>query len=154
MEVSDAKSLAYRVVQFALRTAIGGMTFDELLNDKRALGEQVQADVSEKLIELGLSAIELGVKDVILPGEMKEILNRVVEAEKEAEANAVRRRDESANVRALANSARMFASNPGMARLKELEVLEAVTGSVENLHVTNGLDGLLNRLLPSGENPL
>ena len=38
-----------------------------------------------------------------------------------------------------------------MARLKELEVLESVTGQVENLHVMNGFEGLLNRLLPKGD---
>jgi len=151
VETDDVEALAYRVVQFALRAAISGLTFDELLNDKQALGDQVQTDVTQKLTELGLTAVALGVKDVILPGEMKDILNRVVEAEKEAEANAVRRRDESASVRALANTARMFESNPGMARLKELEVLASVTAQVENLHVMNGLDGLLNRLLPDGD---
>jgi len=109
VETHDVEALAYRAVQFALRSAIGGLTFDELLNDKQALGDQVQTDVTQKLTELGLAAVAFGVKDVILPGEMKEILNRVVEAEKEAEANAVRRRDESAGVRALANTARMFA---------------------------------------------
>lgn len=147
IETDDVQALAYRVVQFALRSAIGGRTFDELLGDKQALGDEVQADVGMGLSELGLTVVAIGVKDVILPGEMKTILNQVVEAEKAAEANAVRRRDESANVRALANTARMFESNPGMARLKELEVLETVTGQVDNLHVMNGFDGLLNRLL-------
>ncbi len=148
IEVGDVQALAYRAVQFALRTAVGAMTLDELLADKAALSTQVQADVATRLDELGLVAVALGVKDVILPGEMKVILNRVVEAEKEAEANAVRRRDESANVRALANTARMLEGNPGMARLKELEALEVITARVDSLHVMNGLDGLLNRLLP------
>jgi len=68
------QALAYRAVQFALRTAVGAMTLDELLADKAVLSTQVQADVAARLNELGLVAIVLGVKDVILPGEMMVIL--------------------------------------------------------------------------------
>ena len=94
-----------------------------------------------------MAVFVVGIKDVILPGEMKTILNQVVEAEKVAEANAVRRRDESANVRALANSARQMEGNPMMARLKELETLQTVTERIDSLNVFNGLDGVLNQLV-------
>ncbi len=147
VDVPQVQEAAYRAVQFALRGAVGGLTLDELLADKSALAGQVQTDVAARIVELGLQAQALGIKDVILPGEMKTILNQVVEAEKRAEANAVRRRDESANVRALANTARMLEGNPMMARLKELETLETITAQVETLQVMNGLDGVLKELV-------
>lgn len=147
VEITKVEALAYQAVQFALRRAVGGITLDELLANKAALSTEVQADVASQISAFGLTAEVVGVKDVILPGEMKDILNQVVQAEKQAEANAVRRRDESANVRALANTARMLEGNAMMARLKELETLENITSKVDNLHVMNGLDGVLNKLI-------
>ena len=89
----------------------------------------------------------VGIKDVVLPDEMKTILNQVVEAEKVAEANAIRRRDETQSVRALANTARQLEGNAMMARLKELEALQHVTSSVDTLNVYNGLDGVMGQLV-------
>ncbi|MGI9328412.1 MAG: slipin family protein [Pseudomonadales bacterium] len=147
VDVPRVQDAAYRAVQFALRGAVGGLTLDQLLADKSTLAGQVQTDVAARIAELGLQAQAVGIKDVILPGEMKTILNQVVEAEKRAEANAVRRRDESANVRSLANTARMLEGNAMMARLKELETLETISAQVETLQVMNGLDGVLKELV-------
>jgi regulator of protease activity HflC (stomatin/prohibitin superfamily) len=84
---------------------------------------------------------------VILPGEMRDILNKVVTAEKEAEANVIRRREETNATRALLNTAKVMAENPVMLRLKELEALEKVAGKVERLTVHNGTKGLLSDLV-------
>lgn len=86
----------------------------------------------------------MGVKDVILPGDMKEILNQVVEAEKVAQANVIRRREETAATRSLLNTAKLMDDNPTLLRLKELEMLEKVTEKVDRLTVFGGLDGVLN----------
>jgi regulator of protease activity HflC (stomatin/prohibitin superfamily) len=147
VETPDATALAYRVVQFALRRALGSLTLDELLADKSRLGDEVQREVSARLAEAGIAVAMLGIKDVILPGEMRTILNQVVEAEKLTEANAIRRRDETHNVRALANTARQLEGNPMMARLKELEALQNVTSRVSTLNVYQGLEGVMSQLV-------
>jgi regulator of protease activity HflC (stomatin/prohibitin superfamily) len=79
-----------------------------------------------------------------LPGDMKVILNQVVEAQKEAEANLIRRREETQAMRSLHNTAKMMENNPTLLRLKELEALEQVTQRIDKISVFNGLDGLLN----------
>ncbi len=84
---------------------------------------------------------------MILPGEMREILNQVVAVQKEAEANVIRRREETNATRSLLNTAKVMAENPVMLRLKELEALESIAGKVERLTVTNGTEGLLNDLV-------
>ena len=81
---------------------------------------------------------------IILPGDMKAILNRVVETEKAAQANVIKRREETAAARSLLNTARLMDENPTLMRLKELEVLEKVTEKVDKLTVFGGLDGVLN----------
>ena len=86
--------------------------------------------------------MQVDLKDIILPGEMKELLNRVIEAEKQAEANVILRREEAAANRAQANAAKVMSSNSTLMRLKELEVLREVAGNISNLTVNVGTDEL------------
>lgn len=71
----------------------------------------------------------------------------MVEAEKEAEANLIRRREETAATRSLHNTAKMMEGNPTLMRLKELEVLEKVTERIGTLTVHSGLEGVLKDII-------
>lgn len=133
----------YKELQFALREAIGSRTLDELLGAKGDLDREIQASARGKIDQHGIKLASVGIKDVILPGEMKDILNRVVEAEKVAQANLIKRREETAATRSLLNTARLMDENPTLLRLKELETLEKVTEKVDKLTVFGGLDGVL-----------
>ena len=133
----------YRELQFALRQAVGTRTLDTLLGNKDELDKVIFAAVKDKVAEFGIEVRSVGVKDVILPGDMKEILNQVVQAEKVAQANIIKRREETAATRSLLNTARLMDDNPTLMRLKELEVLEKVTEKVDKLTVFGGLDDIL-----------
>jgi len=91
--------------------------------------------------------ISVGVKDIILPGDMKDLLGKVVEAEKAAQANVIRRREETNATRSLLNTAKVMESNAVALRLKELETLEKITENVGDLSVVGGLDALMNGLV-------
>jgi regulator of protease activity HflC (stomatin/prohibitin superfamily) len=145
--VSNAVDFIYKELQFALREAVGMRTLDELLADKGAIDREVAAS-AVKLEASGVAVRSVGVKDVILPGEMKTILNQVVEAEKVAQANLIRRREETAATRSLLNTARLMEENPTLLRLKELETLEKVTEKVGSLTVYDGLEGVLKNMVP------
>ena len=133
----------YRELQFALRQVVGTRTLDGLLGNKDELDKVIFSSVKEKITEFGIEVRSVGVKDVILPGDMKDILNQVVEAEKVAQANVIKRREETAATRSLLNTARLMDDNPTLMRLKELEVLEKVTEKVDKLTVFGGLEGVL-----------
>jgi regulator of protease activity HflC (stomatin/prohibitin superfamily) len=141
--VTNIADAVYKELQFALRSTVGGRTLDELLGDKGALDREIGAIVVERLVGLGIVVKSVGVKDVILPGEMKTILNQVVEAEKRAQANLIQRREETAATRSLLNTARLMDENPTLLRLKELESLEKVTEKIDKLTVFGGLEGVL-----------
>jgi len=113
------------------------------LADKEALNGEVFHSVVKQMAEHGVKVSSVGIKDVILPGEMKEILNHVVATEKAAQANVIRRREETAATRSLLNTAKLMEANPTLLRLKEMETLEKVVEKVEKLTVYDGLDGLL-----------
>ena len=82
-----------------------------------------------------------------LPGVMKELLGKVVEAEKVAQANVIRRREETNATRSLLNTAKVMESNAVALRLKELETLEKVTEKIGTISVYGGLDAVLNDLV-------
>lgn len=145
--VSNAVEYVYKELQLALREAVSARTLDELLTDRGAIDREVAASAA-KLEVSGVAVRSVGVKDVILPGEMKNILNQVVEAEKVAQANLIRRREETAATRSLLNTARLMEENPTLLRLKELETLEKVTEKVGSLTVYGGLEGVLKNLVP------
>jgi regulator of protease activity HflC (stomatin/prohibitin superfamily) len=142
-ELTNFVEFLYKELQFALREAVGTRTLDELLGDKGVLDREVGDAVRARVEGHGLAVRSVGVKDVILPGEMKEILNQVVQAEKVAQANLIKRREETAATRSLLNTARLMDENPTLLRLKELETLEKVTEKIDKLTVFGGLEGVL-----------
>lgn len=137
----------YRELQFGLRKAVAAKTLDELLGDKASLDADIFAHVSGRVGELGIEVLGVGVKDVILPGEMKDILNSVVQAEKAAQANVIRRREEANATRSLLNTAKLIEDSPVLMRLKELEALEKVTEKIGSMTVFGGLDGVVKQLV-------
>lgn len=125
-QVSDAPQALYREAQLALRASIGTRKLDQLLSDKESAGNEVRAAIVQRASEFGIAVKSVGIRDIILPGEMKTILNRVIEAQKAAEAELIRRREETAAARSQANTAKLLAENPTLARLRELELLQGV----------------------------
>ena len=151
LSTPDYEQHVYRLVQFAVREAVGGRTLDDVLNDRESVDAQIVGHVREQLGDIGVRVTELGVKDVILPGDMRELINKVVEAEKVAQANLIRRREETAATRSLLNTAKLMEDSPTLLRLKELEALERVTDKIGRVDVHassgQGLHAVLDQLV-------
>jgi regulator of protease activity HflC (stomatin/prohibitin superfamily) len=125
----DFKITLYREVQLALRAVIGALELDSFLVAKDQVVNDLQERVRDRATALGLVVKTVGIKDVILPGEMKDLMNKVTEAKKAAEANLIARREETAAIRSQVNSAKLLAENPTLMRLRELEVLEKIASA-------------------------
>ena len=123
---ADAPQALYREAQLALRAAVGTRTLDALLAEKDAVADAVRDVVAAKADALGLRVTSAGLRDVILPGDMRELFNAVIAAQKQAEANLIQRREETAAARSQANTARLLAENPVLARMRELELMKDV----------------------------
>jgi regulator of protease activity HflC (stomatin/prohibitin superfamily) len=145
-QVSDVEKAVYREAQLALRAVIGTRELDALLADKNVVAEELQAALRRRAGEFGVEVIALGIRDLILPGDMKQLLNQVIEARKAAEANAIARREETAAVRSQMNTAKLLEANPALMRLRELEVLEKVA-ETSKLNVVLGEKGLADRVM-------
>jgi len=142
----DAKQALYREAQLALRAVVGARDLDALLADKEIIAREVGDLLNRRAGELGLEVLSAGVRDVILPGDMKELMNKVTEARKASEANLVTRREETAACRSQANTAKLLADNPVLMRLRELESLEKIAAA-GHLNVVLGEKGLADRVV-------
>jgi regulator of protease activity HflC (stomatin/prohibitin superfamily) len=146
-QTRDPLDHLYKEVQFGLRGAVGTRTLDALLEDKVVIDESVADHLKARFEAIGVTVKSVGVKDIILPGDMKELLGKVVEAEKAAQANVIRRREETNATRSLLNTAKVMETNAVALRLKELETLEKITDKIGNISVYGGLDSVLNDLV-------
>jgi len=149
-EVKDFEDALYRSLGHAFRKTLSAKTLDEVLAKKGMVDTEAAKEVREAMAKAGLEVSAITLKDIILPGEMRDILNTVVTAEKEAEANTIRRREETAATRTLLNTAKVMADNPAMMRLKELEALETIAEKVGTLTIHSGTKGLMEDIVSLG----
>lgn len=142
----DTRQALYREAQLALRAVVGARELDTFLTAKDGVAKELEEILRQRAADVGLDVIAVGIRDVILPGEMKTLLNKVTEAKKAAEANLIARREETAAIRSQANTAKLLDDHPTLMRLRELEVLEKVTASAK-LNVVLGEKGLAERVM-------
>lgn len=139
-EIDDFEEQIHVAAQLAMREYIGRFRIDDILADK----EQISAYVFDRLKagqeQWFVEIIDAGVKDIILPGEIRDIMNTVLMAEKRAQANVITRREEVASTRSLLNTAKLMDENKTLYKLKELEYLEKICENVGNINVGGGKD--------------
>jgi regulator of protease activity HflC (stomatin/prohibitin superfamily) len=144
--VDDSTQAIYREAQLALRAVIGEYDLDALLTRKEQIADALEAAVRRRVADFGVTILNLGIRDVILPGDMKVLMNKVIEARKAADANLIMRREETAAMRSQANTAKLLDSNPTLMRLRELDLLEKIAGN-SKLNLVLGEKGLADRII-------
>jgi len=145
-QTDDVRQALYRDTQLVLRGVVGARELDAFLTDKDAVAKEIEENARRRAGELGLQIASVGIRDVILPGEMKDLMNKVTEAHKAAEANLIARREETAAIRSQANTAKLLADSPTLMRLRELEVLEKIA-SAGKLNIILGDKGLADKVV-------
>ena len=141
----DFEKMIYQAIQLGLREFIGNMNFDELMSDKNSVSDYIMQKYQNQFAEIGLKLKETGIKDIILPGEIREIMNRVLIAEKTAQANSIMRREETASTRSLLNTAKLMEENETLWKLKEMEYIEKIADKVGEISISGG-SNVLNEL--------
>lgn len=144
-EIDNYEEQIHVAAQLALREYVGKVRIDEILENKEQISDHVFLKLKEKSKEFYVDITGAGIKDIILPGEIRDIMNTVLVAEKRAQANVIMRREEVASTRSLLNTAKLLDENKTLYKLKELEYLEKICGNVSNITV-DGSSGLLSQL--------
>jgi regulator of protease activity HflC (stomatin/prohibitin superfamily) len=148
-EIGDYERQLHVLIQLILREYVGQKRLDELLDARDEAGEFCLRKLREKEADYFVTFTDAGVKDFIIPGEIRNIMNTVLLAEKRAQANIITRREEVASTRSLLNTAKLMDENKTLYKLKELELIEKICENVGSISLgSNGdilsqLTGLL-----------
>lgn len=152
--ISDLPKQLYSALQLAIREIVGNYKLDEILESKDKISDEIYSVLKEREDMSCVTFMAAGIKDIILPGEVREIMNSVLVAEKKAQANVISRREEVASTRSLLNTAKLMDENKTLYKLKELEYLEKICDKVGEISVGGnaGIIEQLGRLMGTGEN--
>ena len=145
MLVENVGTQLYTHAQLILREYVGRFRLDELLEQKEEISQYVLEEMKKKQEDYCVEIVSAGIKDIILPGEIREIMNTVLLAEKRAQANVITRREEVASTRSLLNTARLMDENQTLFKLKEMEYLERICDKVGTISI-NGGKGVMEQL--------
>jgi hypothetical protein len=136
LENKEYERQLYISFQLSLREYIAGFALDELLDKKDSISPYVLQSIQAGAEALGIQVQNFGIRDIILPGDVKEIMNQVLVAEKKAQANTIMRREETASTRSLLNTAKLMEENVMLWKLKEMEYVEKIADKITNISVS------------------
>ncbi|MEO1259316.1 MAG: slipin family protein [Bacteroidota bacterium] len=137
-QTKDATKQLYIALQLSIREYIGTLTIDELLAKKEDVTPFILKEVADQAAELGMEVSGGGIRDIILPGDVKSIMNQVLIAEKQAQANTITRREETASTRSLLNTAKLMEDNEMLFKLKEMEYVEKIADKINSISLSGG----------------
>jgi len=129
---------AYLLLQLSVREIIGNAKIDELLENRSSFSEKLMALTEKKFEEMGMKLLSVDLKDIMFPGDIKNIFAQVVKAQKEGLAILEKARGETAALRNLANAAKLIEENPNLMQLRLLQALGQSSGNTFLLNVTPG----------------
>ena len=137
-KVQRYQDALYQAIQLGARDIIGSLEVDALLAKRAEMGRMLFERVSEKAAAFGVQLLLADIKDIMFPGELKNIFAQVVNARKEGLAALERARGESAALRNLANTAHLLDDNPNLRQLRLLHALEKNGGGTILVIPTEG----------------
>ena len=149
--LENANERIYQDIQLALRAAVTSHDLDTLLNDRSVLGDGLMKEVTPIAAVYGVEITGIGVKDIILPKNIRDVMLLEVEADRAGRADLIRARHEVAAARTRANAAKIMAENPLIVRMQALDTLAAVAGGAGNVVVLPALNDIAALLNHSGE---
>lgn len=137
--VFDYHDALYVLVQLQVRRIVGESPVEEVLARRAEFGPALREACAEPARALGLELEAVDVKDLMLPGELKRMFAKVVEARQEGLAALEKARGETAALRNLANAARLLEGSPALAQLRLLQHLASNSGNTYVLGVPSTL---------------
>lgn len=131
---NDYESTIYSKLQLALRSVISTFNLDQIIEEREQIGKLINEKVDSELDTFGISLNSVNVKDVSLPGQLKQAFSQVVLARHEAMVSLERACGETATLRNLTNAAKIIEKNP---TLMNLRVLHSAAEKSTNSFVIN-----------------
>ena len=142
-----------QLAQTTMRNAVGEVSLDELLSERDKISSKICKIVDEATDEWGIKVENVELKDVRLPEEMKRVIARVAEAEREKEAVITKSRGEVEASENLVKAANNLTTSPGALHLRTLETLNDISSDQSNtivfampIEILEAIKGLSDKL--------
>ena len=133
--VISVENYNYAVSQLAqttMRNIVGSVTLDELLSERDKLSTQICQIVDEATDPWGIKVENVELKDIALPEELKRVISRVAEAEREKQAVITKSQGEVEASENLARAAEVMGNTPGALHLRTLATLNDLSSDQSN----------------------
>ena len=132
LEVENFYYAVSQLAQTTMRNAVGSVSLDELLSEREKLSETICKVIDEATDPWGIKVENVELKDVQLPEDMKRVIAKVAEAEREKEAVITKAKGETEAAKNLAEAAATMASTPGALHLRTLSTINDVSSDQSN----------------------
>ena len=132
LEVEDFHYAVSQLAQTTMRNSVGSVTLDELLSCREKISTTICEIVDKASDEWGVKVINVELKDVSLPGEIKRVIAKVAEAEREKQAVITKAEGELEASKNLADAATTLSQAPGALHLRTLATINDVSSDQSN----------------------
>lgn len=132
LEVENFYFAVSQLAQTTMRNTVGTVTLDELLTEREKISTTIQKIVDEASDPWGIKVENVELKDVTLPEEMKRVLAKAAEAEREKQAVITKSRGEIEAANNLAEAAKTMGSAPGALHLRTLATINDISSDQSN----------------------
>lgn len=132
LEVENFYFAVSQLAQTTMRNTVGTVTLDELLTERESISATIQRIVDEASDPWGIKVENVELKDVTLPEEMKRVLAKAAEAEREKTAIITKSQGEVEAANNLAHAASVMSTTPGALHLRTLSTINDVSSDQSN----------------------
>ncbi|MFA6789979.1 MAG: slipin family protein [Parcubacteria group bacterium] len=132
IEVEDFYYAVSQLAQTTMRNVVGEVDLDELLSNRDAIAEKIRKIVDEATDAWGVKVNSVELKDVTLPEEMKRVIGKQAEAEREKRAVIIKSEGEVVAAGNISKAAEMLSAKPGSLHLRTLHTLNDLSSDQSN----------------------
>ncbi len=132
LEVENYFYAVSQLAQTTMRNIVGTVTLDELLSEREKISADIQLIVDKATDDWGVKVEDVELKDISLPEEMKRVIARVAEAEREKMAVIKKSEGEAQAAENLSKAAHILSEAPGALHLRTLETINDVSADQSN----------------------
>ncbi len=132
LEVENFYYAVSQLAQTSMRNIVGEVTLDELLSEKQKISDKIQSIVDKATDPWGIKVENVELKDISLPEEMKRVIAKQAEAEREKRAVITKAEGEVVASTNLSKAAKMLSETPGALHLRTLNTINDVSSDQSN----------------------
>jgi len=126
LNIKDYTLAVAQYAQAALRDVIGGIELDPLLSEREKISEEIKKIVDTATDSWGINVADIKIQDIELPADMKRVMAKQAESERERRAIIIRAEGEFQASARLAEAAQVLNGTPGGLSMRTLQTIEKI----------------------------